>query len=144
MSTSVKERTWYHGTAAHLASGDLITPGHEPNFEESNPRRVFFTADPAWALMYAIRIVAMFGTCGHYGHVYEVRPLASRTFRDRNRFWGELADRRARWSAQPVEVVSEVTVSLATAKRALRLTDRMGQIIAAQERDLEAMERSLP
>lgn len=138
MTAPKRQKTWYHGTNAHLEPGDLITPGHELNFEESNPRRVFFTSDPAWALVYALRVVVMFGTCGHYGHVYEVRPLAGRTFRDWNMFWGpELADRRARWSAQPLEVVREVTVSLSAARRALRLTERMGELAAAEEKALE-------
>ena len=107
---------FYHGTVAGLLPGDLITPGHEPVHAVSRPGRVYFTADPAWALVYACHAMHA-GGWQKVARVYEVRPLASRTFRDFSLFGG--APCVARWSCQPLAVLGEV-----------RLDERLGHLAA--------------
>ena len=103
--------TWYHGTAGEFDPGDYIDPGHAPNWDISRTGRVYFTGDVVWASIYAIRAAYPDpAAC----RVYEVRPVAKRTFRDANRFCrldglpDDLRDGQSRWSCKPLMVIREV------------------------------------
>jgi hypothetical protein len=80
-------RTWYHGTGADLAPGDLLEPGHPPVWEPVTARairRVHYTSDLHWAMLYAAEAadlrLAPDGDilCSAQPRVYTVRPLARR------------------------------------------------------------------
>ena len=92
---------WYHGTGMVLDPGDLILPGCDPRMNLSRPGRVYFTSDLLWALGYAV--------IDPDPHVYQVVPLALRTYRDVTSFCGVI-DHDARWSCQPLVVAGEVSI----------------------------------
>jgi hypothetical protein len=122
--------TWYHGTVASLEPDDLITPGREANFDQSHSRRVYFTPVLGWAVFYACTVAAP----NLVPHVYEVRPIAGRVFRDPNsQFWGDVRDRQARWSSQPLIVVREIPLTPELLRRASRLMSRMEASVRRME-----------
>jgi hypothetical protein len=121
-------RSWYHGTTAELAPGEQITSGHTANFQCSHPRRVYFTADAAWAATYAVNV----SRDGGEPHLYEVSPIARRTFHDFS-LVGGVADRHARWSCQPLTVIRELPVDLPILAKVGRLITRMEQALDLAE-----------
>jgi hypothetical protein len=120
-------KTWYHGTVAELVAGDLIVPGGEPNFEASDPRRVYFTPDMTWAAFYAVNV----SRAGGDPHVYEVSPTASRTFRDFSLMVmpqldaPAVYDPRARWSCQPLTVLREVQLTIPCLRKVAGVVGRI-------------------
>jgi hypothetical protein len=120
---------WYHGTTAILETDDLITTGHESNFDQSHRRKVYFTPVLGWAVFYAVTVAEP----GQLPRVYEVKPTAARTFRDNGRWYGGISDRRARWSSQPLAVIREIPVTPGLLRRASRLISLMENAVRELE-----------
>jgi hypothetical protein len=127
---SSSPRKYYHGTAAKLEPGDLIKPGHEPEFENSawgdpiggyhysRARRIWVTTSPALALLYAMRVgnvhVSEDGSVvgSRVPYVYQVRPLARHVHRDTHAGLGSPEpDRGSYWTGSPAEVIAELPIT---------------------------------
>ncbi len=92
------DQDYYHGTAAALKPGDLITSPAERGTGHS--RNVWFTSRRGTAGHYAIQD-ANDRTPGHPGHVYHVMPHASESEFDEAKYEGEYSTRK------PLEVIGE-------------------------------------
>ena len=69
--TTLPPQEFYHGTYVQLSPGDLLTPGHPPNFNTGPLSQVFFTADLDAAVKYARHAAWKHDEAPH---VYQVAP----------------------------------------------------------------------
>ena len=123
---------FYHGTRAVLSVGDLLTTGHETQFENGRVlKHLYFAALMEPAIWGAELSVALSGSSGR-GQIYAVEPTGpfedepnltnkrfpgnpTRSYRSRDplRIVGVVTD----WQSHPPEVVQGMLDSLESLKR---------------------------
>lgn len=95
---------FYHGTLAKLRAGDMITPGHTPNFASKPEKHVYMTGSPEGAHQWAEDVAAMPHPVGSPSRplVYKVEPTGPYHRDPKGEIPGESGDHR---SKSPLRVV---------------------------------------
>lgn len=102
------KRRFWHGTyVGYFRRGDLIEPGHAPNFAPRPEGQVYMTGTPEGAWQWVEDVVSMPHDAGipRSPHVYEVEPTGRYERDPKGEIPGESGDHRSRY---PLRVVGWV------------------------------------
>jgi rifampin ADP-ribosylating transferase len=125
---------WYHGTYADLEPGDYIEPGHEPNYEASDPAKVYVTDDLVEARTWGQQGAENAGLVyDREPDVYEVQQTGS-VHRDTK---AQQDDPGAHWSHHPMRVVRKVSAAGRIERWPM---DQVGGLAAANQQGMTVRE----